>query len=95
MLAKNFGVPEQAFAGIPDKELFIFQSKVPGPLADDRVAGAGPPPQSYSHRLLDQKPIRSKGGTVRMTHDARGAFSADVQAALRADSRLLPPSASS
>ena len=46
VLAKNFGVPEQAFAGIPDKELFIFQSKVPGPLAADRVAGAGPLPES-------------------------------------------------
>jgi len=32
VLAKNFGVPEHAFAGIPDKERFIFQSKVPGPL---------------------------------------------------------------
>src|SRR5947199_61286 len=28
VLAKNFGVPEDAFAGIPEKELFIFQSKV-------------------------------------------------------------------
>ena len=31
VLAKNFGVPETAFAGIPEKELFIFQSKVPWP----------------------------------------------------------------
>src|SRR6267378_3963893 len=37
VLAKNFGVPERALAGIPNKELFIFQSKVPGPLAADRV----------------------------------------------------------
>jgi oxalate decarboxylase len=67
VLAKNFGVPERAFAGIPDKELFIFQAKVPGPLADDRVAGAGPVPHSYSHRLLAQKPIRTRGGTVRIS----------------------------
>jgi oxalate decarboxylase len=66
VLAKNFGVPERAFAGIPEKELYIFQSKVPGPLAADRVAGAGPVPTSYSHRLLAQKPIRTKGGTVRI-----------------------------
>jgi oxalate decarboxylase len=67
VLAKNFGVAERAFAGIPGKDLFIFQSKVPGPLAADRVAGAGPVPTPYSHRLLAQKPVRTKGGTVRVS----------------------------
>jgi oxalate decarboxylase len=67
VLAKNFGVPERAFAGIPAKELFIFQAKVPGPLAADKVGGAGPVLTSFSHRLLAQKPIRTKGGTVRIS----------------------------
>jgi oxalate decarboxylase len=67
VLAKNFGVPERAFSGIPDKELFIFQSSVPGPLAADRVAGAGPLPTSFSHRLLAQEPIRTAGGSVRIS----------------------------
>ncbi len=66
VLAKNFGVPERAFAGIPEKELFIFQAKAPGPLAADKVAGAGPVPTSFSHRLLAQEPIRTKGGTARI-----------------------------
>ena len=44
VLAKNFGVPESAFANIPKEELYIFQSQVPGPLAADRVVGAGPVP---------------------------------------------------
>jgi oxalate decarboxylase len=65
VLAKNFGVPETAFAGIPEKELFIFQGPPPGPLAADKVAGAGPVPHSYSHRLLAKEPIRTAGGTVR------------------------------
>jgi oxalate decarboxylase len=67
VLAKNFGVPERALVNIPEKELFIFQAKVPGPLDADKVAGAGPVPRSYSHRLLAQKPIRTKGGTVRVS----------------------------
>jgi oxalate decarboxylase len=67
VLAKNFGVPEAAFAGIPDKELFIFQTKLPGPLAADKVVGAGPVPKSYSHRLLSREPIRTRGGTVRIS----------------------------
>ena len=49
VLAKNFGVPESAFANIPEKELYIFQAQVPGPLAADRVAGAGPVAVTYSH----------------------------------------------
>lgn len=67
VLAKNFGVPERAFAGIPDKELFIFQAKVPGPLVENKVSGAGPVLTPYSHRLLTQKPIRTKSGTVRIS----------------------------
>jgi oxalate decarboxylase len=67
VLAKNFGVPEQAFSRIHDEELFIFQSKVPGPLAKERVAGAGPLPEPFSYRLLAQPPIRTKGGTVRIS----------------------------
>jgi oxalate decarboxylase len=41
VLAKNFGVPESAFANIPKDELYIFESDVPGPLEAYRVAGAG------------------------------------------------------
>ena len=41
VLAKNFGVSSQALHKIPSRELFIFQSEVPPPLAMDRVAAAG------------------------------------------------------
>jgi oxalate decarboxylase len=66
VLAKNFGVPESAFANIPKEELYIFESKVPGPLAEDRVVGGGPVPETYSHRLIAQEPIRTKSGSVRI-----------------------------
>ena len=81
VLAKNFGVPERAFAGIPDKELFIFQSKVPGPLAADRVAGAGPLPTSFSYRLLAQEPIRTTGGTVRISDSTTFPAATTISAA--------------
>ena len=82
VLAKNFGVPERAFADIPNKELFIFQSKVPGPLAADRVAGAGPVPASYSYRLLAQKPtVRTKGGTVRISDSTTFPVATTIAAA--------------
>jgi oxalate decarboxylase len=67
VLAKNFGVPESAFDHLPEKELWIFQTKVPGPLAADRIAGAGAVPFPYSHHMMAQEPIRTKSGTVRIT----------------------------
>jgi oxalate decarboxylase len=82
VLAKNFGVPESAFARIPEKDLWIFQADVPGPLAADRIAGAGSMPNSLSHRMLAQKPIRSSGGTVRITDSSVFPASKTIAAAL-------------
>ncbi len=81
VLAKNFGVPESAFAGIPEKELFIFQSKVPGPFAADRVVGAGPLPMSFSYRLLAQEPVRTAGGTVRISDSTSFPVATTIAAA--------------
>jgi oxalate decarboxylase len=59
VLAKNFGVAEADFAGIPDDERYIFQAPVPGPLKADRVAGPhGRLPLSFS-------PASRRGGLSR------------------------------
>lgn len=68
VLAKNFGVSQRDFANIPSHELYIFQSKVPGSLSSDGVdSPAGTVPQSFSHRMMAQEPMRTSGGTVRIT----------------------------
>ncbi|HEY7418132.1 MAG TPA: oxalate decarboxylase family bicupin, partial [Ktedonobacteraceae bacterium] len=83
VLAKNFGVSESDLAGIPSHELYIFQSQVPGPLASDRVPGpAGSTPISYSHHMLAQEPIRSRGGTVRITDSHNFPAAKTIAAAL-------------
>jgi oxalate decarboxylase len=82
VLAKNFGVPKSAFDRIPEKDLWIFQAPVPGPLAADRIAGAGPVPNTFSHRMLAQEPIRMKGGTVRITDSSLFKVSKTIAAAL-------------
>jgi oxalate decarboxylase len=74
-------VSEKAFAGIPEKEQFIFQGKPPGPLAADKVKGAGPVPKSYSHRFLAQDPIRAKGGTVRISDSTTFPAASTIAAA--------------
>ena len=82
VLAKNFGVPKTAFARIPDKELFISSVEVvPGPLDADRVAGAGALPTLFSYRLLAQEPIRTTGGTVRISDSANFPVARTISAA--------------
>jgi oxalate decarboxylase len=70
VLAKNFGVPEAAFAKVPKKELFIFQRELPRPLAEEKQeveAGSGPVRHSYDFRPSQMKPtVVSKGGEVRV-----------------------------
>jgi oxalate decarboxylase len=82
ILAKNFGVPESAFASIPEKDLWIFQADIPGPLAADKVAGAGPVPLSLSYHMMAQEPIRTKSGTVRVTDSSKFPASKTIAAAL-------------
>src|ERR1700726_1999926 len=68
VLAKNFGTPAAAFGHTPEpSERYIFPAPIPGPLDSDKIAGATPAPQTFSHRMLAQEPIRTKSGTVRIT----------------------------
>jgi oxalate decarboxylase len=83
VLGKNFGVSDSAFAHIPDpSQLYIFAAPVPGPLASDKMAGATPVPQSFSHRMTAQQPIRTKSGTVRITDTSNFPASKTIAAAL-------------
>jgi len=87
VLAKNFGVPESAFAGIPTHELdrtrYIFPVKVPGPLASDKVSDPhGLLPQKFSHRLLAQEPLKTSGGTVRIVDSRNFPAASTIAAAL-------------
>lgn len=83
VLAKNFGVAESDFADLPTHERYIFQGKLPGQLASDRVSSpAGPVPQSFSHRLFAQEPLRTSGGTVRIADSTNFPVSKTVAAAL-------------
>jgi oxalate decarboxylase len=86
VLAKNFGVPEAAFANIPldpEKTRWIFAGKVPGPLASDGVKSpAGTVPVTFSHRFLAQKPIKVAGGQVRIVDSSNFPAATTIAAAL-------------
>jgi oxalate decarboxylase len=86
VLAKNFGVPERAFARIPrdiEHDRYIFSSALPGPLASDAVQSpAGKVPVSYSYRLLEQPPIKAAGGQVRIVDSSNFPAASTIAAAL-------------
>src|SRR5580704_4774073 len=68
VLAKNFGVPASLFGHTPDpSELYIFPAPVPGPFDSDKISGAVPVRESFSHPMLAQQPIKTNSGTVRIT----------------------------
>jgi oxalate decarboxylase len=83
VLAKNFGVPAAQFGNTPDPSaLYIFKAPVPAALGADRLLGAPPVPQSYTHRMMAQEPIRTKSGTVRITDSSIFPVSKNIAAAL-------------
>src|SRR5437899_828578 len=86
VLAKNFGVPQRAFDKLPQKELFIFQGQVPGPLEADQKAAAGTRGVSssdFAFRTL-QLPVtkRTKGGEVRIVDSSQFKVSQRIAAAI-------------
>jgi oxalate decarboxylase len=83
VLAKNFGAPETAFGHTPDpSQLYIFPAPVPGPLGTDKIAGTTAVPQSFSHRMQAQEPIKTKFGAVRITDSSVFPVSTRIAAAL-------------
>ena len=83
ILAKNFGVAASQFASLPTHERYIFQSQIPGALSTDRVDSPnGTVPQSFVYRLMEQEPIRSRGGSVRIVDSTNFPISTTTAAAL-------------
>jgi oxalate decarboxylase len=86
VLAKNFGVPTTAFDKIPtdiEHDRYIFAGTVPGPMAKDVMrSSAGVVPQTFSHRMMAQEPIKAAGGWVRITDSSNFPAATTIAAAL-------------
>jgi oxalate decarboxylase len=79
-LAKNFNLPESAFAHLPqdvEHERYIFDGKVPG-----RLAASPSSSINYCYRLLKQKPIKVEGGQVRIVDSSQFPAASTIAAAL-------------
>jgi oxalate decarboxylase len=86
VLAKNFGVPEGAFANLPqdiEHTRWILSGEVPGPLAKDTVRSPeGTVPETFSYRLLADEPIKGAGGQVRIVDSRNFPAASTIAAAL-------------
>jgi oxalate decarboxylase len=83
VLGKNFGVPASLFGHTPDpSERYIFQAPLPGPLSPNKIPGTTAAPQSFSSRLMAQQPIKTKGGTVRISDSSAFPVNTTLAAAL-------------
>jgi oxalate decarboxylase len=86
VLAKNFGVPAEAFDKIPLQNLWIFQGKLPGDLATDRGAvgkTGGVPPHPFIFRLGSSAPTKeSKSGAMWVADSRNFNVSTTIAAAL-------------
>jgi oxalate decarboxylase len=82
VLAKNFGVPEGDFDGLPPEERWIFAAEVPGSLDADRLPAPAGHTQQFTHRLAAQAPIDTGAGTARIADSTNFAVSKTIAAAL-------------
>lgn len=83
ILSANFGVPETAFAARPNEQVYIFQDTVPGPISSEAISSPyGTVPLSFTYRLLEQTPIITPGGSVRIVDSTNFPASTTVAAAL-------------
>ena len=85
VLAKNFGVPVEAFKNIPLHNRWIYQSDLQAPPLDaveaQMAAVAGKPPNPFVFRLGDMAPNReTKSGTVRIADSTNFLVSKTVAA---------------
>ena len=84
VLALNFDVPADTFKNIPLSNLWIFEGKEPGPLADDRqAAGAVPGVEPVIFHMSAMTPNRAtKGGRVQVVDGSNFPISKTIAAAL-------------
>src|ERR1700733_4576728 len=70
VLAKNFNVPQSTFDKVPKKELFIFQTALPGDLQTEQTeaaAGTGTVPKRFDFKASAMKPTKvTRGGEVKI-----------------------------
>ncbi|KAF4554207.1 Cupin-like protein 2 [Elsinoe fawcettii] len=80
VLAKNFRIDQRIFDSLSEHEKYIFQGTMPGTLESDRKQVIQSK-HRFTHRMLQQKPIKFPGGEVRITDSSNFPVSKTTAAA--------------
>lgn len=71
------------FKAIPKSEKYIFQGSIPGSIEDEEPRGANVKKSrlQFTHKMLDQEPLNTTGGLVRITDSTNFPISKTIAAA--------------
>ncbi|KAJ5475382.1 Oxalate decarboxylase OxdC [Penicillium diatomitis] len=81
VLAENFRVKPDTFKSIPDSEKYIFQGSMPDSIEREKPRGFKKSKLQFTHHMDAQEPMRTSGGSVRITDSTNFPISKTVAAA--------------
>jgi oxalate decarboxylase family bicupin protein len=83
VISKNFDLDPEVFKNLPAGEKYIFQGRNPGKISDEAPKGKNAKKSKYNftHRMLDQTPLKTSGGQVRITDSKNFPISKTIAAA--------------
>lgn len=80
VLSENFRVAPEVFKALPQKEKYMFQGTLPGPIKDEEPPNFKQSKLQFTHKMLAQEPKVSSGGKVRITDSRNFPISKTIAA---------------
>lgn len=80
-MGENFRLAPDTFKSIPQSEKYIFKGSLPGSIDQEKPRGFQKSKIQFTHRMLEQDPIHTTGGRVRITDSTNFPISKTVAAA--------------
>ncbi|KAK5172693.1 uncharacterized protein LTR77_002813 [Saxophila tyrrhenica] len=80
VLSENFRLPPEVFNALPEKEKYIFQGSIPGPIKEETPKNFKKSKLNFTHKMLAQEPVNATGGRVRITDSTNFPISKTVAA---------------
>ncbi|EXJ56190.1 oxalate decarboxylase [Cladophialophora yegresii CBS 114405] len=83
VLGENFRVSPQIFKTMDKSDKYIFQGSLPGSIDDEKPDGSHVKKSKlqFTHKMLDQEPLNTTGGLVRITDSTNFPISKTIAAA--------------
>ena len=80
VVAENFRLPPETFDKLEGPEKYIFPGSLPGSIDKEKPAAFKKSKLQFTHKMLDQEPMNSTGGQVRITDSRNFPISKTIAA---------------